>query len=122
MLTKGFSKEELQKAKEQIKKSLEVNLKKNTYWKNYISEQYFNGDPLNEYISYQELLEKLTVKDILSVIQPLFNTKHYVAVYQYPEKKESKKEKVNKEENNAEEEEVATDENIHQKDTKKKKK
>jgi len=122
LLTKGFSKEELQKAKEQIKKSLEVNLKKNTYWKNYISEQYFNGDPLNEYITYQELLEELTVKDILSVIQPLFNTKHYVAVYQYPEKKESKKEKVNKEENNTEEEEVATDENIHQKDTKKKKK
>ena len=39
----------MQKEKEQIKKSLEVNLEKNAYWRIYINEQNYNGDPLNEY-------------------------------------------------------------------------
>jgi zinc protease len=43
LLAKGFTKEELQKATEQIKKSLQVNFEKNAYWRNYIDEQYFNG-------------------------------------------------------------------------------
>ncbi|MDD3280708.1 MAG: insulinase family protein, partial [Bacteroidales bacterium] len=89
-LSKGFTNEELHKAKEQIKKSLELNFEKNSYWQNYISEQYFNGDPLNEYKIYQQLLNEITAEEILKTIQPIFNTSHYVSVYQYPEKKNTK--------------------------------
>jgi zinc protease len=87
LLTKGFTKEELQKATEQIKKSLEVNFEKNAYWRNYIDEQYFNGDPLNEYKEYLKLLDEITAEELLKTIKPLFKTGHYVSVYQYPEKK-----------------------------------
>lgn len=87
LLTKGFTQEEMQKAKEQIKKSLEVNLEKNAYWRNYINEQYYNGDPLNEYQEYQKILNEITAEEVLTIIKPLFKTEHNVSVYQYPEKK-----------------------------------
>ncbi|HOS15419.1 MAG TPA: insulinase family protein [Bacteroidales bacterium] len=87
LLAKGFTKEELQKATEQIKKSLQVNFEKNAYWRNYIDEQYFNGDPLNEYKDYLKLLDEITPEELLKTIKPLFKTEHYVSVYQYPEKK-----------------------------------
>ncbi len=129
LLSKGISPQELQKAKEQIKKSLEVNLKKNSYWKNYISEQYFNGDSLNKHITYLKLLEEITESEIIKVIQPLFNTNHYIAVYQYPEKKDTKKTKISKEEKITTDEEVIDEgkidedsSNLKQKKSKKKKK
>ena len=87
VLTKGFSQEELQKATEQIKKSMELNLQKNSYWRDYITGQYFNGDPLNEYDQYMKILNKITAEEVIKVVKPLFNTQHYVSVYQYPEKK-----------------------------------
>ena len=123
LLDKGFTDEELHKAKEQIKKSLEVNLEKNAYWRDYISDNYFNGDSLSDYQTYQTLLNSLTKDDILKVVKPLFNTNHYVSIYQYPEKKnDKKKEKVNPDENNQEGEESAPtdDEKLNKKKDKKK--
>ncbi len=123
LLTKGFTDEELHKAKEQIKKSLENNLQKNAYWSNYISEKYFNGDPLNDYTTYQTLLNELTKEDILKVIKPLFNTNHYVSLYQYPEKKnDKKKEKIASDNENQESEEVQSTNDDSTKDKKKNKK
>ncbi len=125
LLEKGFTDEELHKAKEQIKKSLEVNIEKNSYWRNYISDKYFYSDPLSDQETYLETLNSLTSKEITNTIKPFFDKKHAVYVYQYPEKKGKKKKiktSIKTEENKDELLEEESDNSVKTKKGKKKKK
>ncbi|MDR1878976.1 MAG: insulinase family protein, partial [Bacteroidales bacterium] len=87
LLAKGIDDDHFAKAVTQIKKSRETRAKENTFWRNYISGQIFNGDDLKDKDAYDNLLGSITKEEVLEVVKQSLNTAHYVEVTLYPEKK-----------------------------------
>lgn len=91
----GFSKEELQVSKNRILRKIEANYKRSKEPKNsdYVSAavDHFTRDvPLldidKNFILSKELLSKITVEDVNSVIERVFSDKNRVVIFSIPEK------------------------------------
>ena len=88
---KGPKKETLAKVKEQMARSEQEDQQKNSYWHNYIVNQYFNGGELGEYKTTMDIVNKITVKDIAAFMQKNFKIDHMLRVDLYPEHMQSQK-------------------------------
>ena len=88
---KGPKKETLAKVKEQMARSEQEDQQKNSYWHNYIVNQYFNGSELGEYKTTMDIVNKITVKDIAAFMQKNFKIDHMLRVDLYPEHMQGQK-------------------------------
>ena len=82
---KGPKKETLAKVKEQMARSEQEDQQKNSYWHNYIVNQYAMGEELGEYKTTMDIVNKITIKDIADFMQKNFKTDHMLRVDLYPE-------------------------------------
>lgn len=75
------------KVKEINRRELETNLKDNRFWINRISSAYINsGDP-RAILKQQEMIDKLTAKDIQAAAKKYLKTDNLMKFVLYPEKK-----------------------------------
>ncbi len=81
----GISDKNLNKIKETQERELEVSLKTNGYWMNFLENSSFYNDNMSEILKKKEMIEKLTSKDIQNVANKYFNEK-YIKVVLYPQK------------------------------------
>jgi len=76
----------LNKVKESQLRAYETNLKENEFWISNLEFKYFHQEPLNDIITYNDLIKTLTLEDIKSAANKYLNTDNYVRVVLYPEK------------------------------------
>jgi len=82
----GPSEATLTKAKQQIIKQNDTNLKTNSFWISELSEKWLNNDDIKTISTFNEQVNNLTAKDIANFLQKYFDVEHYVRVNSYPEK------------------------------------
>ncbi len=82
---KGVDKKTLAKVKKQIISTREKDIQTNSFWSSYIySKVFYNGD-LNDVNNYNDLINSITNKEIISFLQSYLNLDVYTRVDLYPE-------------------------------------
>lgn len=84
---KGPSEENLNKIKEQLIRERETDLKKNNWWIRKLDNIYYYNDLTGSLNDYNNIVNKVSAKDIQDVANKYFNMNNYVKVYLKPEKK-----------------------------------
>ncbi len=87
----GVTEEDLGKIKETQRRDLEVNLKKNSYWLNYLRFFHVNDIDYDEFPLTTERIDALTAKDIQKVAKKYIDTEEYIRVTLYPEEMKENK-------------------------------
>jgi zinc protease len=82
---KGATAADLQKVKETQARELEVEMKENYYWLNYLSSSQRNGDDVLRINKYLENINKITTKDLKNAANIYLNTQRYVQSVLMPE-------------------------------------
>lgn len=82
---KGPKAETLQKVKEQMIKGRQSAMEKNSFWLSYISNRTFSDDLLNTINNYEQSVNGVTNKDIVTFMKKYVNLKHVVRIDMYPE-------------------------------------
>jgi len=85
--SEGPSDVNLNKAKQQLLKEHETNLRENSYWISSMKSYYFYGMSTKEFNKIDDTINNLTKKDIQAVAKKYLNTDNYVRVSLKPEKK-----------------------------------
>lgn len=83
----GPSEENLKKIKEQLIRERETDLKKNNWWIRKLDNMYFYNDFSSSLSEYNNIVNKITAKEIQDLANKYFNLNNYVKVYLKPEKK-----------------------------------
>jgi zinc protease len=83
--TDGPSQEDVDKVKEQQRRSFETNMRENGYWMGQIVARISSGGDLREIPDYPEYIEALTADDIRAAARRYLNVENYVRVSLYPE-------------------------------------
>lgn len=81
----GPKAETLEKVKQQMIKNRQTALEKNNFWLNYISNRTFNDDLLNTINNYEQSVNNVTNKDIVTFMKKYVDLKHTVRIDMYPE-------------------------------------
>jgi len=84
---KGPSEENLKKIKEQLIRERETDLKKNNWWIRKLDNMYYYNDLTGSLNEYNNIINKVTAKDIQELANKYFVMNNYVKVYLKPEKK-----------------------------------
>ena len=85
--TKGIEPIYLAKVKETIKSELETNLKENNYWMSRLQEWAWEGTDPKSVLTGKQAIDAVTGADVLTAAKQYLDTKNYVQVVLYPEKK-----------------------------------
>jgi zinc protease len=85
LMKKGPSTVDFEKAKETLIRSRETNLKKNNYWLSKLESAYFDGDDINQVLTFEQRLNSITIDDIKQLAQKCFTKDHFVRVVLMPE-------------------------------------
>jgi zinc protease len=80
----GPTEEDLNKAREYFLKSRSENLRENRFWSSAIRDYYSNG--IDQISEYEELVRKLTPKDVQKAAKKLFKKANMIEVIMSPEK------------------------------------
>ena len=89
LIENGPKQEEVDKAREKIKRERETNLRENSYWDAVLKTYYLNRD--GDFKSFKEfdgVVENLTIQSIKSIAYRTFDFKNYISVALVPEKVE----------------------------------
>jgi zinc protease len=84
---KGPQEVDLSKAKEELIREREVDIKTNKFWLNKIESFYFNNEDVSMITDYNNKINAITLKDIQDFAAKYFLKDHYVRVVLKPEKK-----------------------------------
>jgi len=84
---KGPSEENLKKIKEQLIRERETDLKKNNWWIRKLDNMYYYNDLTGSLNEYNNIINKVTAKDIQELANKYFVMNNYVKAYLKPEKK-----------------------------------
>jgi len=76
---------DINKVKETLIRSREVNIKTNSYWLNSLENYYFNGVPILEFNEYKSKVNSLSIDEIKKAANTYFTLDHYVEVVLNPE-------------------------------------
>ncbi len=76
----------MQKTKETIRRTHEVELKDNGYWLNTLYKSYFYDLDISKLLADETYLDKLTKEDIMQAIKKYLNEKNYIKVVLMPQK------------------------------------
>ncbi|MCX6232557.1 MAG: insulinase family protein [Bacteroidetes bacterium] len=85
ILKKGPTQIDFDKAKETLIRSRETNIKKNNYWLNKLESAYFDGDDINQVLTFEQRIKAITIDDLKQLAQKCFTKDHYVRVVLMPE-------------------------------------
>jgi len=86
MQQNGPSEATLTKAKQQLVKQYDTNLKTNNFWLSSLTKKWLNGDDIKAISTFNERVNNITAKDIVNFLQKYLDVEHYVRVNSYPEK------------------------------------
>lgn len=90
IIENGVSEEDLEKIKEQQKRSLEVASKQNRFWMDNIYNAFFYGTNPAEILNKQKLTDELTSKMIQDAAKKYINLNSFIIATLKPEKQEDK--------------------------------
>jgi zinc protease len=88
--TKGPSQVDLDKVKKTWIEQYKVQIKDNSYWSGKLQGIYFQGDDPKSIFDYEKLVDGLTIDDIKSAANQLFDGKNVFTAVLYPENFEVK--------------------------------
>ncbi len=83
----GADPKDIEKFVAETKRKTEVALKTNGFWINYIDENTFLGDDLNEVLEEDKLLKSITVASTKAAANQYFSDENFIKVVLMPEKK-----------------------------------
>jgi zinc protease len=86
--TEGPSQEDVDKVKEQQRRSRETNLRQNSYWLGQMAARVSSGGDMRDIPTYDQYIDSLTADDIQAAARLYLNTENYVRVSLYPEETE----------------------------------
>jgi len=81
----GLSANYLQKVKETQRRSRETGLRENGFWLSRLKSYHTDNQPFDKILDYTQLIDALTVSDIQSAAQTVFETESQITVSLYPE-------------------------------------
>ncbi|HEV7378190.1 MAG TPA: insulinase family protein [Dyadobacter sp.] len=85
--TNGADKKDIEKFVAESNRELEIALKTNSFWLDYLDDNVFLGDDLNEIFQREKLLKSITVDSTKAAAEKYFNEENLVKVVLMPEKK-----------------------------------
>ncbi|MBN2669380.1 MAG: insulinase family protein [Bacteroidales bacterium] len=85
MMENGPSEVNLNKAKQQLLKEQETNLRENKYWLNSMKSYYFDQEPTSNFNEVQKVIESLTAEDIKAIAKKYINDDNFVRIALVPE-------------------------------------
>jgi zinc protease len=89
LIQNGPKPDEVDKAREKIKRERETNLRENSYWDSVLKTYYLNrGGDFKTFAEFDGVVEKLTQKSLKSAAYRTFDFKNYISVALIPEKVE----------------------------------
>ena len=91
--SKGLSKDDLAKIKEQQKRKLEVDMKQNQFWMNGLYDAHFFGNNPEDLLLKEKQIENLSSKMIQDAAKKYIDLNNYIRVTLKPEKVDPKDEK-----------------------------
>jgi zinc protease len=83
--TDGPSQEDIDKVKEQQRRSNETNLRNNGYWIGQMNARVASGGDMRDIPTYLEYIDALTAEDVREAARLYLNVENYVRVSLYPE-------------------------------------
>jgi zinc protease len=86
VIANGVSEVNLNKAKQQLLKEYETDLKENNYWLRTMKNYYFYDISLKEFDAYSKLVSSISEKDIKKAAKKYLNDDNYIRVSLVPEK------------------------------------
>jgi zinc protease len=84
---KGATTDDLSKFKSEEQRQLELNLRNNSYWLNYLSNRLKNGDDLLQVLDAKQRINAVTVESTKTAAQQYLNGDNYIRLVLLPEKK-----------------------------------
>ncbi len=81
----GTTDKYLTKVKETQRRTRETNLKQNSFWLNTLRSTYYYGSDAEDILTYDELVDDLSLDDIQKAARLYFDETNYVKVVLYPE-------------------------------------
>ncbi|WP_461791644.1 M16 family metallopeptidase [Pedobacter sp.] len=88
--TSGPSQVNLEKFKAETQRSIELQLKSNNFWHNYVVEQLLNSEPLEAIGQYNYILGKMTVADVQETANKYLSDKNFIRIVLLPNGKAQK--------------------------------
>lgn len=86
MKTDGIADKDIQKVVEKEKREFETNVKENSYWKRLLMEVESGTMSVDDYNSYLENVNKITIESMKAAAKKYLNTESYLRVKLLPEK------------------------------------
>ncbi|PJJ84654.1 M16 family metallopeptidase [Mucilaginibacter auburnensis] len=84
--TNGPEQVNLDKFKAETQRSIELQLKSNSFWQNYIVSQVQNKEPLNVINEYSQYVDRVTAADVKEMANKYLNGKNFIRMVLLPEK------------------------------------
>ena len=81
----GTTDKYLTKIKETQRRKRETDLKENGFWLSALRSSYYHDSDVKNVLTYDELVEGLTLEDIRKAAKQYFDEKNYVKIVLYPE-------------------------------------
>lgn len=88
---KGPKVETFEKVKKQMINKRETDLQTNNFWLSYITSRDYYGESYNDYTTYIDDVNAITIQDIIDFSNKYIRLDHFVRVDLYPEKMNKKK-------------------------------
>jgi zinc protease len=85
--TNGADQKDIEKFVAETQRKTETALKTNGFWLDYLDDNTFLGDDLNEIFEQDRLLKSVTVESTKAAAQKYFNDENFIKVVLMPEKK-----------------------------------
>lgn len=82
---KGIAQKDLDKVKQTWKKQYHVNLQRNEYWMETLSNAFINNDNLENVLDYEAKVDAITVADLQRAAKQYLTTNNMVKAVMYPE-------------------------------------
>jgi zinc protease len=89
---KGIAQKDLDKVKETWRKQYHVNLQRNDYWLDNLSNAFINGDNPENILDYEQKIDSITVQDLQNVAKKYLTLNNMVKSVLYPESSNVKEE------------------------------
>lgn len=83
---KGPTQVDLDKAKETLKREMEVNMKSNRYWMSSLQRAYYDKYDATKIMEYKKAIDGLDIKTLKKIAKKYFGAKNYIQVVMNPEK------------------------------------
>lgn len=81
----GVSDKDLNKVKEQQKRSMQTNMENNRYWMSSIRSSFEHSETPEKIVDYQKGIDALNSKDMQKAAKKFFDMKNYIKIVLYPE-------------------------------------